>query len=806
MFRSVSRFFPLSFFPLLAFIIGSTFSQEIYRIPPQDIASILDAPSLPSMQVSPDGKYLLFVYRHTYPGISDLAVPFMNLAGSRINPRTNGNYSTAGRIHSLGLKPIEGGEESMIRPSGEPHIGSIIWSHRGDKFAFTNTTDRGVELWITDIPSGNSFQIGGLYLNDIGSSTYRWMPDGRSILARIIPGNRPPRPESSGIPAGPILQDADGRPAPARTYRNLLGNPEDELLYEYYFTSQLVLIDVTDGTFMPVGEPAVYRDLVVSPDGRFILVSLIERPYSYLVPASRFPYRTEIWSTAGEFVRHITSVPLGENIPLFGVVTQPRSFVWNPSEDSQLLYVQALDEGDPQKDAAYRDAVYLLDAPFDGQPVELMKLGYRHQRIIWGRDFALINEFDLPTRRVRTWLLSPVSGDGERVLLFDRDSQDRYNDPGIPLLTHDARGSILCILGEDGNTIFLAGEGASPRGDRPFLDAFNLSDRSTVRLWQTGDDRYERVVEMLDNRGASVVTQRETVTEPPNYYLRDFLSGGERRLTDFADPHPQLTGISRRLITYRRDDGIDLSAILFLPPEHRDGDTHPLVVWVYPSDYVSPDAASQVRGNPNQFTFLRGATHLFFLLRGYAILDGPSLPIIGTHGNDTYTEQLVAGMKAALEKVVELGVADTSRMGIGGHSYGAFSTVNLLIHTDYFKAGIARSGAYNRTLTPFGFQAERRTFWEAPDTYMRVSPFALADKIRRPLLIIHGMDDSNSGTFPIQSERLFHAIRGLGGIAQYVQYPYEDHGYRARETVGDAVYRMLDWFDRYVLRTGYTSE
>jgi dipeptidyl aminopeptidase/acylaminoacyl peptidase len=795
-----SLLLPILFLAFYFCPVGNTEAQNTYQLPPPEIVEILDSTPLPETRVSPDGTYLLFIYRYAMPSIDDLAVQFLNLAGLRIDPRTNSNYTPTGRTYALKVKEMSTGGETEINVPPDPNIGSIEWSPDGKYIAFTQTNTDGVELWFAEVASGLSARVPGLILNDIGSSSILWMPGSQQILARSIPDNRGSPPEPVLLPAGPIVQVADGRPAPARTYQNLLRNPRDELAFEYYFTSQLVLVDRFNLTFQKIGEPGIFRENNPSPDGKYILASSIGRPYSYMVPYWRFPHEVEIFHIDGQKLKTLVSVPLAEHIPLFGVVTEPRGHRWNPDREAQIVFIEALDGGDPAVEAEYRDAIYSLEVPFDGTPQKWMKTQYRFESIAWGNDLALINEYDRPTNRTRTWLYRTDTGKAN--LLFDRDRQDRYNDPGSPVFLTDRRGNRVLLQGEEADIIYLQGPGASPKGDFPFLDRFDLETGTAKRLWQSDTlHNYESVVYVLGRGAERLITRRETRTEPPNYLILDMQSGGEVRLTDFNDPHPQLTGIHRELITYTREDGIQLSATLYLPAGYREGDRPPLVIWIYPLDYTSADAASQVRGNPNRFTFFRGATHLFFLTQGYAVLDGPSLPIIGEYGNDTYVEQTVAGITAAIRKIDEMGVADTRRIGVGGHSYGAFSTVNLLIHSDLFLAGIARSGAYNRTLTPFGFQNERRTFWEAQDTYMRVSPFTHADKIKKPLLILHGMADSNSGTFPIQSERLFHVIRGLGGSARYVQYPFEDHGYRARESVLDALFHMVDWFDRYVKKT-----
>ncbi len=782
----------------LCILSSITVAQDIYRTPPQEIVDILDAPPLPLTRVSPDRTHMLFMDRESTPTIKDLAIPYINLAGFRVDPQRNTRYSPSARLYALRVKNIETGVERELEVPDRANLGSVEWASDGQMIAFTNTTDDGVELWVSDITSGESRRIPGIHINDVYGSSHQWMPGERIILAQIIPDDRGPAPKRSIEPEGPIIQESDGTPSPARTYQNLLADPDDERKFAYYVTSQLVKIRIADNSITKISQPSIFRNVSLSPDGQYILVSRVVRPYSYLVPAFRFPSEIEVWSRSGERVAHLASIPLGEEIPLFGVTTGPRNHQWFGTDGARIVYVEALDDGDPRVDAEYRDKVMVMDYPYDAEPVEWMRTGYRFSGVGWGDGIAIAGEFDFRKSHLRTWLLNTDDLDAEPTLLHDRDPQDRYNDPGTPVTILGERGNRKILHSPDGNSIYLTGPGASPEGDRPFLDKFNLDTQETERIWQTGDDFYEEVVDLLDPNADRIITRRETRIEPPNYYMRNLTDNSLTALTSFSDPHPQLTGIHREMLTYEREDGIQLSATLYLPSDYQEGDRLPLVVWVYPLDYTSPDAASQVRGNPNRFTFFRGSSHLFFLTQGYAILDGPSLPIIGEHGNDTYAGQLVMGIDAALQKVEEMGVADMNRIGVGGHSYGAFSTANLLIHADFFRAGIARSGAYNRTLTPFGFQRERRTFWEARDTYMEVSPFTHADRIKQPILLLHGMDDSNSGTYPMQSERLYHALRGLGGIARYVQYPYEDHGYRSRETIMDVLYHMVDWFDRYV--------
>jgi dipeptidyl aminopeptidase/acylaminoacyl peptidase len=348
------------------------------------------------------------------------------------------------------------------------------------------------------------------------------------------------------------------------------------------------------------------------------------------------------------------------------------------------------------------------------------------------------------------------------------------------------------------------GDGASPQGDRPFVDRMNLENRRAERLWQSSDTAYESAVAVLDGRATRIVTRRESRESPANYVVRHLRDPKVQpvTLTRLANPAPALATVRRELVAYERPDGVKLSGTLYYPTDYREGQRVPVIFWIYPREFASADAAGQVSGNANRFVLPGGASHLFLLTQGYAVLDNPTLPVVGgDSANNTYVDQTVASAKAAIDYLTGRGIAD-GNFGVGGHSYGAFATANLLAHSDLFKAGVARSGAYNRTLTPFGFQNEQRTFWEARDVYLRMMPFSYADKVNEPILMIHGMADNNSGTFPIQSERMYAALKGHGATVEYVQLPFESHGYAARESVMDVVARMIAWFDRYVKGNG----
>jgi dipeptidyl aminopeptidase/acylaminoacyl peptidase len=780
---------------LATFSLAPLAAQADYRTPPAPIAEILSQPPLPLASTSPDNRLLLLQERATMPPITELAAPMLRLAGMRINPATNGLAGAGSTLTGYRLQSLADGREVTVE-APEGSLGVARWSPDARWLAFTSTRDDQVELWVASTESGQARRVASAVNEAAGGC--QWMPDSQSLLCLMVPADRGAPPVEPRAPAGPTVQESRGREAPVRTYQDLLRNAHDEALFEHYMTAQPAFIDAESGRATAVGSPAVYRDVSPSPDGRYLLVQRVRTPWSYLVPVWGFPLTIEVWNDRGEMVRHIADLPLADAIPIGGVRTGPRSAQWRSLHPATLVWIEALDDGDPRADVEHRDRVLRVDAPFVGEPVELARTGERFAGLTWGEgDVALLSDFDRSRRWQRTWVVHPDQPGTEPRLLWDRSTEDAYNDPGRPELRLTESGDRVLL--QDGDWIYLTGAGASPQGDRPFLDRLNLATFETERIWRSDPDAYETVVSVLDHAASRILTRHESAAQPQNYFVLDLASRERSAITDFEDPAPQLRGIQRQLVVYERADGVPLNGTLYLPADYRDGDRLPVVLWAYPREFVSADAAGQVRTSDNRFTTITGPSHLFFLTQGYAVLDGPSMPIIGGDtANNTYVEQLVASARAAVDKLVDMGVADRHRIGIGGHSYGAFMTANLLAHSDLFSAGIARSGAYNRTLTPFGFQNERRTFWEATEVYSAMSPFMHAHRIDQPILLLHGEVDNNSGTFPIQSERLFHAINGLGGNARLVMLPHESHGYRARESVLHALAEMIEWFDLHV--------
>ncbi len=775
-----------------------------YQVPPQPLVDLVDAPPTPAASLSPDGGWLLVLERPSLPSIAELSEPEFRLAGLRFKPATNGpsrDYS----FNGLALvKVADGSRRPVTGLPANPRIGDVSWSPDGSRLAFTVTGDDAITLWTAEPAAAKAIPVKTPGLNAVLGRPYRWLADSRSFVCALVPAGRGPEPAGSRVPAGPVVQENLGKTAPARTYEDLLRNPHDEDVFAYYGTSELARVTL-DGKTTPLHAEGIISDFDPSPDGAYLYVDTIHRPFSYLVPYYRFPERVDVLAAGGKLVRTVADLPLREEVPIgFGAVpTGPRSFEWRADAGATLVWVEARDGGDPRAEAPVRDEVLTLAAPFAGDPRPLAALALRYGGTEWGTDdLALVGEYWWKTRQSRTWRVRPGAPETDPELLFDRNLEDRYGDPGSPLTRAGAFGRDVLRTSPGHAALFLAGAGASEEGDRPFLDRYDLASKTATRLWRSEAPYYESAVDLLDDDAAVVLTRRESPAEPPNYYAHTVTGGALRKLTDFPDPTPQLKGVTKELIRYPRADGVMLSGTLYLPAGYDSAQGPlPMVMWAYPQEFKSAGAAAQVTDSPYRFNRVSWASALLWLTRGYAVLDDPSLPIIGegdAEPNDTYVGQLVAGARAAVDEVVRRGVADRDRIAIGGHSYGAFMTANLLAHSDLFRAGIARSGAYNRTLTPFGFQAEERTLWQAPAVYIAMSPFMSADRIDEPLLLIHGEADNNSGTFPMQSERLYNAVKGLGGTVRLVMLPYEAHGYRARESVLHMLWESDRWLDTYV--------
>jgi len=786
----------------------SLFAETVYQKAPDDVRKILDAARTPSLSVNPARTHVLLADQPGYPGIDEVGAPFLRLAGVRINPAINGRHLAPSYV-KMSLKRLSDGVETPLAlPAGAKASGPQ-WNKDGSMFAFTSATANRIELWVGTTATGKLRRVEGVQVNAVIGNGFDWLEDGKTLLVETVPVNRGGAPKETLVPTGPRVMQSLGRSGPVPTYEDMLASSHDEDLFDYYATSQLVWVDTQSSTIGKVGPPGIFAATQPSPDGKHLLTVRVHKPFSYFHPYSDFAREVEIWDRTGKRERTIASIGVAERVPIGGVQTGPRNYRWQPSAAATLIWVEALDGGNPREKAMFRDRAVMLAAPFQGEPVEAIKTPQRLQGITMSdkTGVALVSDYDRDKRWVRTFMVDLSQPGSQPREIWGRNQQDRYKDPGSPVSRDGGlrgpgggggRGGSGAGMRQNGDWIFLQGAGASPKGDHPFLDRYNLKTQQTQRIFECDDAGYETVEAILDEEGKRLITRRETLTDPPNYFLLD--NGKRTALTNVKDPAPQFRNIEKRLVTYNRPDGVPLSFTLYLPPGYKAGTKLPTVVWAYPREYNDAETAGQIQGSTKRFTTVTGMSHLFFLLRGYAILDDAAMPVIGDPEtvNNTYLEQVTADAKAAIDKAVELGVTDRERVGVGGHSYGAFMTANLMAHSDLFKAGIARSGAYNRTLTPFGFQTERRTFWEAQETYLRMSPFMSASKIKRPILLIHGEADNNTGTFPIQSERMYAAIRGNGGVVRLVMLPAESHGYAARESLEHTLWEMFTWFDTYV--------
>ena len=783
---------------------GVAAAQDTYQVPAKELVAVADAPP-PTQALTGPADWLVLGRPAAMLTIADLSQPELRLGGYRFNPATH-EQSRAGYAVELSLLNAATGEKKAVTGLPSPlRARNMSWSPDGSRFAFTIATDQGVTLWTIDVASGRAARVGNVLLNGTHPRRpYEWLSDNRTIIARTVPSSRPAPPRAAEVPAGPVIQENLGRRTPSRTLQDLLRDEHDAALFEHHLQSQLVAVSL-DGSARNLGGTGMIVRAEPSPDGQYLLVETVRRPFSYIVAEFRFPRRFEVWTRNGELVRQVAELPLMDTVsPDRDAAPEgPRNLNWRGDEPATLYWVEAQDKGNPRVEAPVRDRVLMLAAPFSGTPAEVASLALRFGGVQWANgELALVQERWWKTRKVRTWRVRP-SQPGTPELLFDWSYEDRYNAPGTPVLRRNARGMNVLRLAKDGSAFYLFGEGASPEGDRPFVDRFDLAAKKTTRLWRSEGQQYELPVDMLDDDARRVITRRESPAEPPNYLVRDLRAKTTRALTNFPHPMPQIAGAKKELLRYERADGVKLTATLYTPPGYdpaRDGRL-PVLLWAYPEEFLSADAAGQVTTSPHRFIRAGIGGALPFLMRGYAVLDDPSIPIIGAKGvepNDTYVEQLISGATAAVEEVVRRGVGDRDRIAVGGHSYGAFMAANLLAHTDLFRAGIARSGAYNRTLTPFSFQAEERSFWEASETYIRMSPFVHANKINEPLLLVHGAADDNPGSFPIQSERLFQAMKGLGGTVRLVMLPHEAHGYRARESLLHMLWEQDRWLETYV--------
>ncbi len=829
------------------------FGAETYQKPPKAIEDILNSPPTPTLLLSPTHAYALQGSPVRYPPIAELSEPMLRLAGIRINPKTNGLHNTTFQSTII-LRKVPEGTEIKIALPPNPKLGLGPWSPDGTHFAFTNSTSAGIDVWIGDAATGRTHKVPNLHLNEVfgggggrggagaGGGALQWMPGGKSLLVHAVRQNRGAAPLEPAAPAGPHISESMGGEKGAPTYEDLLQNPHDEDLFEYYGLAQLAVVDINSGAMQPIGKPAIIESARMSPDGKYFIVNYIHRPFSYSYPARQFPTEIEIWDRTGKMLKKEATIPMGgtgrgagaaaaaadEDNP---VTAGPRGLAWFPIQPSTLMWFDGPPGGgrggrggrgggrngggNGNEDQPVHEKIMGIKPPFSGDASVILEADRRLEGFTFTENLhtAIVGGGGGGGRggggggagrgagRAQTAYLIDFSNPTEAPKPLWTSGPSRYNNPGSPMEKTLPSGQRVVIL--DGDNVFLQGAGSSLTGDHPFVTSYNLTTKETKPIFKCDDEHYEVVDALLDAHGDKFLTRRESPTEPPNYYVHT-ASGQSTAMTNFPDPQPIMRKVHKELVTYKRPDGVEMSFTLYLPPDYvmGSGKRLPTIMWAYPYEYETADAASETstNGSRMRFTEIGGYSEIFFALDGYAVLDNASMPIVGPRAtvNDHFLDQLLMDAKAAIDKAVDMGYTDRDRVGVGGHSYGAYMTDNLLAHSDYFKAGIAESGAPNRTLTPFGFQNERRTIWDDPDLYIKMSPFMFANKIKAPLLLIHGEADDNTGTFPIQSQRMYEAVRGNGGTVRLVFLPSEAHGYRAKETIEHVNWEKLRWFDKWV--------
>jgi dipeptidyl aminopeptidase/acylaminoacyl peptidase len=794
----------LLFFNLIFF---SLYAQEglEYQVPPKEILDLIDVTMPPRVLVDDNKNYMVYLYRDTYKTIEELSEKEMRLAGLRINPKTNIG-SRVSYYNNIKISSLENNPSKIYDVKGmptDPRISNIEWSPDQTKIAMTNTTKEGLELWILDLKTSKLKRLTAPKLNANLGNVINWFKDSESLLVKFVPAKIQSITLADDlIPAGPRISTNNGEKAQNRTYQDLLKNKNDEKNFEILAMSDLYKVSIK-GKKRLWKKSDMHREISFSPDGAYVLVSIIKKPFSYIVPYYRFPSKYIIYKSNSKKIKILADIPLIEDLPkgFMAVRKGARSFKWRLDKPASICFVSALDNGDPKEEVQFRDELFQLDAPFNKNPVSMLKTQNRYYQSSWCNDtLAIVSDYWWNNRNKKTYLFNPSDLSKEPLVISDRNYQDRYNDPGDFEKERNIYGEYVLVLRD--KNLYLIGDGFSSNGQFPFLDEFKISTLKKKRIYQSSAPGKKESLRGFNPDDNKLFVRIESPNEYPNYYFRN-LDGELSQVTYFVNPFKSIQNVYKELIKYKREDGLDLSATLYLPEgyDFSQKEKLPMVMWAYPREYKDKSSASQTTKNPNQFTYPYAGSPIYWLTRGYAVLDDVAFPIVGEgdeQPNDDFRNQLVNNAKAAIEKVDSLGYVDINRIAVGGHSYGAFMVANLLSHSNYFAAGIARSGAYNRTLTPFGFQSEERNYWEAPQVYYNMSPFMHADKLKSPILLIHGDADNNSGTYPLQSERYFNALKGLGATARLVMLPKESHGYRAKESILHMLWEQDTWLEKFV--------
>ncbi|MBI9059586.1 MAG: S9 family peptidase [Labilibaculum sp.] len=791
---------------LLAFSSANAQENLGYQKPSAEILDLVDVQVAPSVLIDESKEFMLLRYRDSYKSIAELSEEEMRLGGLRINPKTNIGSRT-NYYNNLKIINLKNKDKQPVEVKGlpdNPRLANFSWSPDQKKIAFTHTTLSGVEIWFVDMKKSEAKKLTEANVNANMRDVINWFEDSESVLVKMISKDKKDLIDTkSSIPTGPTISVNEGSKAQNRTYQDLLKNKNDEYNFEQLAHSELYKVNI-NGQKNKWLDAAMYSSISFSPDGEYVMVNTVEKPFSYIVPYRRFPSKTTIYSKDAKKIETVLEVPLIEELPkgFMAERTGRRNLDWRDDKAATLTFVVALDDGDPEKKVDFRDEVFELEAPFNGEPKSILKTINRFYTINWANDnTAIAMDYWWNTRNTKAYLFNPSDSKQETKIISDRNYQDRYNDPGSFVTKRNKYGNYVLAL--EGDNVFLIGEGYSDKGQYPFVDKMSLTTEKKERLYQsTYDDKIEDLRD-FDPKNNKLLVRIESKTDYPNYYFRNLKKEDLKQLTTFKNPFKSIQNVHKEVLNYKREDGLELSGTLYLPVGYdlNKKEKMPMILWAYPEEFKDKASASQNTQNPNEFTYPYWASPIYWVTKGYVVLDDASFPIVGegeTEPNDSFRKQLVSNAKAAIDAVEALGYIDRNKVAVGGHSYGAFMVANLLSHSDLFAAGIARSGAYNRTLTPFGFQSEERSYWDAPEVYYNMSPFMHADKMKSPLLLIHGEADNNSGTYPMQSERYFNALKGLGANVRLVMFPKESHSYRAKESILHLLWEQDQWLEKHV--------
>ncbi|PQB06305.1 S9 family peptidase [Polaribacter filamentus] len=793
------------FLLIILFLAIFSYAQENlpYQKPSKEILELADIDVAPIVQIDSKGENMVLIYRNQYKSIAELSETELRLAGLRINPVTNIGSRTTFYTNLKVKKTRDIDAKQVTNLPENPRLSDFTWSPDESMIACLNTTETGVEVWILNVSEGNATKITTANMNANMGSTINWFKDNKHLLIKTLPADRKPLINTiTAVPNGPTISVSDGAKAQNRTYQDLLKTPNDEFNFEQLASSEIKKVSIAGeiADFLPTD---MYEDISFSPDGYYVMITKIKRPFSYLVTYARFPSESNIYDSNAKLIQMVNQVPIDEVRPTGFMATRTgkRNMSWRGDKPATLVWVEALDNGDPEVKVEFRDAVYQLNTPFDGKPRMILKTQQRFAGIQWGNDnIAIANDRWWNTRNTKTYLFNPSDINSKTKVISDRSYQDIYSDPGNFVVSKNEFG--IKTLDIQDNKLFLMGDGFSKKGQFPFVDEYDVKTNKKKRLYESEfTDKLESLISAIDMKEGEILVEIQSQTAYPNYYIRNLKKKSITAITAFQNPFKSLENVNKRVISYKRDDGLDLEGTLYLPLNYEEGKKYPMILWAYPREFKNKASASQSTANPNKFVYPYSGSPIYWITKGYVVLDDAAFPIVGegsNEPNDKFRTQLVGNAKAAIDAVDNLGFIDRNRVAVGGHSYGAFMTANLLSHSNLFAAGIARSGAYNRTLTPFGFQSEERSYWEAPNVYYDMSPFMHADKMKTPLLLIHGVADNNSGTYPLQSERYFNALKGLGATVRLVMLPKESHGYAAKESILHMLWEQDQWLEKYV--------